>query len=86
MLPRYPDGSLLLIDAGIHGPSPGGVFVLRDGDRYTLQRCHITLRSKPLMAHLLPENPAHQKETVPASSLDVAGHVICRISEPEIHT
>jgi hypothetical protein len=80
MSPTYPAGSLVLFDADIKGPSPAGVFVLRDGDGYKLQRCQIVLCSKPLMVRLLPENPSHKRETVLASSLDVVGMVDCGIS------
>jgi phage repressor protein C with HTH and peptisase S24 domain len=80
MDPTYPDGSYVLIDADIRAPSPPGVFVLRDGDGYTLQRCQVVLGSSPPMVYLLPDNPTHQKETVPVSSLDVVGMVVCGIS------
>jgi Peptidase S24-like len=80
MSPTYPAGSLVLFDADIRAPSPPGVFVLRDGDGYTLQRCQIVLCSKPLMVRLLPDNPSHKCETVPVSTLDVAGMVDCGIS------
>jgi hypothetical protein len=76
----YPDASFVLIDADVRYPSPAGVFVLKGADAYTAQRCQIVLGIRPLMVRLLPENPTHQKETVPVSTLDVAGMVICRIS------
>jgi hypothetical protein len=79
MAPAYPSGSMLLIDADVTSPSPAGIFILRDGDRYTAQRCQVELGGKPLMVHLLPDNSSHERQTVPASSLNVAGMVMCRI-------
>jgi SOS-response transcriptional repressor LexA len=80
MAPTYPDGSYVLFDADIRAPSPPGVFVLRDGDGYTLQRCQVVLGSSPPMVYLLPDNPRYKEITVPLESLDVVGMLECGIS------
>ncbi len=78
MSPEYEDGDTLLINAAWQAIWQPGVYVLRTDKGYIAQRGMHVPCSNPSMVVLCHDVRIKPMETVPASSLDVVGFVVCR--------
>ena len=85
MAPEYESGDTVLINAAWCAIGQPGVYVLRTDDGFIAQRCNPVPYSEPRMVVLCRDARTDPMETVPASSLDVVGFVVCGV-DTERHT
>ena|SRR5208282_1006501 len=76
MEPTLRSGQRLLIDTADRMPSPPGIFVLRDGRGFSINRVQIVPQSQPVRVKISCENSKYEAYESTLEKADIQGRVI----------
>jgi len=76
MEPTLRSGQRLLIDIADRMPSPPGIFVLRDGRGFSINRVQIVPQSQPMRVKISCENSKYEAYESTLEKADIQGRVI----------